>query len=76
MLRFKLWFEAFSFQTANFKVSRSGGQHFKVYILSNILDFVVQVVDARRPLLYRCADVEKYVTEVAARQGEEKGIVF
>ena len=40
------------------------------------LDLVVQVVDARRPLLYRCADVEKYVKEVALRQGEEKGLVL
>ena len=45
-------------------------------IFKNFLDFVVQVVDARRPLLYRCADVEKYVKEVALRQGEEKGLVL
>ena len=46
-------------------------ENFKLF-----LDFVVQVVDARRPLLYRCADVEKYVKEVALRQGEEKGLVL
>ena len=34
---------------------------------------VVQLVDARRPLLYRCADVEKYVQEVSLRQGPETG---
>ncbi|SMY26952.1 unnamed protein product [Zymoseptoria tritici ST99CH_1A5] len=27
-------------------------------------DLVVQIVDARNPLLYRCADLEKYVKEV------------
>merc|ERR1712131_287972 len=35
-------------------------------------DLVVQLVDARRPLLFRCADLEKYVHEVAARQGPEE----
>jgi len=33
-------------------------------------DLVVQLVDARRPLLFRCADLERYVLEVAARQGD------
>ena len=27
-------------------------------------DIVVQIVDARNPLLFRCEDLEKYVTEV------------
>lgn len=34
-------------------------------------DLVVQLVDARRPLLFRCSDLEKYVLEVAERQGDE-----
>ena len=28
-------------------------------------DIVVQIVDARNPLLFRCEDLEKYVTEVS-----------
>lgn len=31
-------------------------------------DIVVQIVDARNPLLFHCGDLEKYVKEV----GEEK----
>ena len=31
-------------------------------------DVIVQVVDARNPLLFRCTDLEKYVQEVAAQQ--------
>lgn len=33
----------------------------------------MQVVDARRPLLYRCADLEEYVEEIGLRQGPEEG---
>lgn len=29
-------------------------------------DVIVQIVDARNPLLFRCEDLEKYVTEVSA----------
>ena len=45
---------------------------FICYSASIFLDLIVQLVDARRPLLYRCGDVEKYVTEVGARQGPEQ----
>lgn len=31
-------------------------------------DVVVQIVDARNPLLFRCEDLESYVTEVAANK--------
>ena len=31
-------------------------------------DLVVQIVDARNPLLFRCEDLEKYVTEVDSRK--------
>ena len=44
---------------------------FKIFV-----DFVVQVVDARRPLLYRCADVEKYVKEVAEANAPAKAEVI
>jgi large subunit GTPase 1 len=32
-------------------------------------DVVVQIVDARNPLLFRCRDVEGYVKEVAHALG-------
>ncbi|CBY20423.1 unnamed protein product [Oikopleura dioica] len=35
-------------------------------------DLVVQLVDARRPLLYYCADVDTYVDEVSERQNAQK----
>ncbi|KAL1116656.1 hypothetical protein AAG570_005128 [Ranatra chinensis] len=31
-------------------------------------DFIVQIVDARNPLLYRCEDLEKYVKEVSPQK--------
>ena len=31
-------------------------------------DIVVQVVDARDPLFYRCLDLEAYVTEISAKK--------
>ncbi|XP_046397883.1 large subunit GTPase 1 homolog [Ischnura elegans] len=35
-------------------------------------DIVVQIVDARNPLLFRCDDLERYVEEVALQQGHAK----
>lgn len=31
-------------------------------------DVVVQIVDARNPLLYRCEDLERYVKEMSPRK--------
>lgn len=36
------------------------------------LDLVVQIVDARAPLMFRSVDLEVYVNEVAEQRGEEK----
>ncbi|XP_071450969.1 large subunit GTPase 1 homolog [Hetaerina americana] len=35
-------------------------------------DILVQIVDARNPLLFRCEDLENYVEEVASQQGQGK----
>lgn len=35
-------------------------------------DVVVQIVDSRNPMLFRCADLEGYVGEIAERQGRSK----
>ncbi|KAG8231861.1 hypothetical protein J437_LFUL011766 [Ladona fulva] len=35
-------------------------------------DVVIQIVDARNPLLFRCEDLERYVQEVAEKQGSKK----
>eukprot|EP00468_Gymnochlora_sp_CCMP2014_P014053 CAMPEP_0167770806 /NCGR_PEP_ID=MMETSP0110_2-20121227/18141_1 /TAXON_ID=629695 /ORGANISM="Gymnochlora sp., Strain CCMP2014" /LENGTH=715 /DNA_ID=CAMNT_0007660059 /DNA_START=186 /DNA_END=2333 /DNA_ORIENTATION=- len=35
-------------------------------------DIVVQIVDARNPLLFRCDDLDDYVSEISRRQGRKK----
>eukprot|EP00003_Mantamonas_plastica_P032843 TRINITY_DN912_c0_g1_i8.p1 TRINITY_DN912_c0_g1~~TRINITY_DN912_c0_g1_i8.p1 ORF type:complete len:663 (+),score=274.56 TRINITY_DN912_c0_g1_i8:2545-4533(+) len=39
-------------------------------------DVVVQIVDARNPLVYRCEDLELYIEEVGATQGREKKLLL
>lgn len=34
----------------------------------NFSDVIVQIVDARNPLLFRCKDLETYVSEVDPRK--------
>lgn len=31
-------------------------------------DVIVQIVDARNPLLYRCEDLERYVKEISSHK--------